>query len=83
MKRVSDSHRFFHLFTNSTPRHLSEYKLIPCSMLQHAYVDRIYSLIAQSLKFDWSAQVTRGVGRLSNQIGLSKHKYSLVRQHQI
>ena len=65
MKRISGSHYFPHLFTNSTSVHpsltalsLAECKLTFCSVLQRVYVGRIYSSIAQNLKFDWSVQVT-------------------------
>ena len=63
MKRISSSHYFFHLFTNSTSQHvpmtalsLCKYKLV-CSVLQRVDIGRIYSLNAQILKFDWSTQI--------------------------
>ena len=90
MKRISGSHCFLHLFTNSTTQHvsltalsLSEHKLNFCLVLQRVYVWKMYSSIALNLKFDWSLQTTWDVGRLENLICLSKHKYSLVQQHQI
>ena len=65
MKRISGSHHFPHLFTNSTSVHpsltalsLAECKLTFCLVLQRVYVGRIYSSTAQNLKSDWSVQVT-------------------------
>ena len=78
MKRISGSHYFFHLSTNSTSQHLPVtalslhvFKLL-CSVLRRVNIGRIYSLIAWNLKFDWSIQITwkcKAAG---------KHKYLLV-----
>ena len=61
---------------NLTALFLGECKLVFCSVLQHVYVGRIYSSIAQNLKFDWSVQVTWGAGLLGNQICLCKLKFA-------
>ena len=64
MTRISGFHYFLHLFTNSTSRHvpvtalsLFELKLV-WSVLRRVDIGRLYSSIAQDLKFDWSIQIT-------------------------
>ena len=47
-------------------------------MLRRVYVGRIYSSIAQGLKFEWSIQVTWTWWATANHIRLSKRKYSLL-----
>ena len=58
------SHHLLHLFINSTSQHLLvtalslyQCKLV-CLVFQLVDVVRIYSLIAQSLKFAWQIQIT-------------------------
>lgn len=74
MKRISGSHYFLQLFTNSTLQHvqvtalsLYQFKLV-CSVLQREYWE-IYSSTAQNLKFDWSTQTMR------KRKAAGKHKY--------
>ena len=80
MKRSSGPDYFLHLFTTGPSDRtckwsLHEFKLI-CSVLRRVDVGKIYSLIAQNLKFDWSIQITW------KPKASDKHKYSLAQQHQ-
>ena len=81
MKRFSGSHCFFHLFTNSASQQLPitalsvhECKLV-CSVFWRVEVGRIYSSIAQNLKFDWSLNITWKRRATGNEICVNKHKY--------
>ena len=63
MERISGSHYFLNLFTNSTPQQLpltalSQRELVFHSILLRVYVRRIFSSNSQNLKFDHSTPVT-------------------------
>ena len=58
MKRISHSHSFISSQIRLDELSLPEYKLVFCLMLRHVNVGRIYSSIAEDLKFDWSVQIT-------------------------
>ena len=82
MKRISGSHNFLHLFTNSTSQlvqvtALSQHEIkVVCPVPRRLHIGRIYSSIEQNLKFDWSIEITW------KSKAAGKKKYLLVQQQQ-